>query len=44
MSFELLDPLHTLTITVLPQLAWTLYVLAGLTTYLIIRAILETIL
>jgi len=43
MSFELLDPLHTLTITVFPQLAWTLSVIAGLTTYLIIRAILETI-
>jgi hypothetical protein len=44
MSFEILEPLHTLTIEVFPQLAWTLYLFAGLTIYLIIRAILETIL
>jgi len=44
MSFELLEPVHIITIDVFPQLAWTLYLIAGLTAYLIIRAILETIL
>jgi len=44
MSFEVLDPLHTITVDVFPQLAWALLLFAGLTLYLVIRAILETIL
>jgi len=44
MTFEILAPLHTIHIDIYPQLIWALYLIAGLTTYLIIRAILETIL
>jgi len=44
MSLEILDPLYTLTIDVFPQLAWTIWVIGGLTLYLIIRAILEIVL
>jgi hypothetical protein len=44
MSFEVLDPLHTITLDLYPQLLWAVYVIAGLTLYLIIRAILKTIL
>jgi len=44
MSFEVLAPLHTITIDIFPQLAWALLMFNGLTLYLVIRAILETIL
>jgi len=44
MTFEILEPLHTLTLDIFPQLAWTLWVIGGLTLYLIIRAILEIVL
>jgi hypothetical protein len=44
MSFEILDPLHTITLDIFPQLIWAVYLIAGLTIYLIIRAILKTIL
>jgi len=44
MSFEILDPLHTITLDIFPQLVWAVYLIAGLTIYLIIRAILKTIL
>jgi hypothetical protein len=44
MTFEILEPLHTLTLDIFPQLAWTVFVIGGLTLYLIIRAILKTIL
>jgi len=44
MSFEILDPLHTITLDIFPQLMWAIYLIAGLTFYLIIRAILKTIL
>jgi len=44
MSFEILDPLHTIYVDIFPQLMWAIYLIAGLTIYLIIRAILKTIL
>jgi hypothetical protein len=40
MSLEILEPLHTLTLDVFPQLNWVLAVIGGFTLYLIIRAIL----
>jgi hypothetical protein len=43
MTFEVLEPLYTISLDVFPQLAWTLFVIGGLTIYLIIRAVLETI-
>lgn len=39
MTFEILDALHTITIDVYPQLNWVIYLIAGFTLYLIIRAI-----
>jgi len=39
MTFEILDALHTITIDVYPQLMWVIYLIAGFTLYLIIRAI-----
>jgi len=39
MTFEIADALHTITIDVYPQLNWVLYLIAGFTLYLIIRAI-----
>jgi hypothetical protein len=39
MSLEILDALHTITIDIYPQLNWVIYLIAGFTLYLIIRAI-----
>jgi len=44
MTFEILEPLHTLTLDIFPQLAWTVLVIGGLTLYLIIRAVLDIVL
>jgi hypothetical protein len=44
MSFEILEPLHTISLDIFPQLMWTIFLIGGLTLYLIIRAILKTIL
>jgi len=44
MTFEILEPLHTIVLDIFPQLMWAIYMIGGLTFYLIIRAILKTIL